>query len=22
MALVYAWVKGVFKWEQKTYRHQ
>ncbi len=22
LALVYAWVKGVFKWEQKTYRHQ
>lgn len=22
LAIVYAWVKGVFKWEQKTYRHQ
>ncbi len=22
LALVYAWVKGVFKWEQKTYHHQ
>ena len=22
MAIVYAWVKGVFTWEQKTYRHQ
>jgi len=22
LAIVYAWVKGVFKWEQKAYRHQ
>ena len=22
LAIVYAWVKGVFKWEQKKYRHQ
>jgi NADH-quinone oxidoreductase subunit A len=22
LAIVYAWVKGVFKWEQKTYHHQ
>jgi len=22
LAIVYAWVKGVFKWEQKTYQHQ
>jgi NADH-quinone oxidoreductase subunit A len=22
LAIVYAWGKGVFKWEQKTYRHQ
>jgi NADH-quinone oxidoreductase subunit A len=22
LAIVYAWVKGVFKWERKTYRHQ
>ena len=21
LAIVYAWVKGVFKWEQKKYRH-
>ncbi|MDW7774272.1 MAG: NADH-quinone oxidoreductase subunit A [Desulfobulbaceae bacterium] len=22
LAVVYAWVKGVFKWEQRKYRHQ
>ena len=22
LAIVYAWVKGVFKWEQKKYHHQ
>lgn len=22
LAIVYAWVKGVFKWEQKSYLHQ
>ncbi|WP_028582505.1 NADH-quinone oxidoreductase subunit A [Desulfogranum japonicum] len=22
LAVVYAWVKGVFKWNRKTYRHQ
>ena len=22
LAVVYAWVKGVFKWEEKTYLHQ
>jgi len=22
LAIIYAWVKGVFKWEQKTYQHQ
>lgn len=22
LAIVYAWVKGVFKWEQRKYRHQ
>jgi NADH-quinone oxidoreductase subunit A len=22
LAIVYAWVKGVFTWEKKTYRHQ
>ena len=22
LAIVYAWVKGVFKWEQKSYQHQ
>lgn len=22
LAIVYAWVKGVFKWEKKTYQHQ
>ena len=22
LAIVYAWVKGMFKWEQKSYQHQ
>ncbi len=22
LAIVYAWIKGVFEWKQKTYRHQ